>query len=351
MVQRVTLKDIAGEAGVSLMTVSRALRKDPKVSPQLAKKIRELADRLGYRPNPLLSALMSSRRSGHPEQHDLRLGFITSFPTREGWKQVRLYREFFAGATLGADRHGYKLEEFWLAEPGMSPRRLSQVLVTRNIRGLLLAPLPIPQGQMGLAWDEFSAVAFGYSIAQPALHRVSNHQFRSMRLLRAQLRELGYERPGLALAQSLDERVLHQWLGAFLVGDEGSSERHVPLFLIPDEKWNRQRFEHWLERHCPDVVIGQQKELLQWLQESGRRVPEDMGFVHLDCPAPHGRLSGIYQNGPEIGIAAVDMLVSMLHRNESGLPPLPHTLLIEGSWCAGTTTRELAQSGRRINAA
>ena len=334
------MRDIAAKAGVSVMTVSRALRHDPKVSSAVRENIQRLADELGYRPNPLVSALMSQRRTRKPRRQDLKLGFITAFPTRAGWKSYRLYHEFYDGAARSADAHGYRIEEFWLAEPGMTPARLSQVLMTRNIWGLLLAPLPTPQGRMDLAWENFSAVTFGYSLAQPDLHRLSNHQFRSMRLLLSKLRELGYQRPGLALPQSLDDRVLHQWFGGFVVEQQKFPGHPIPLFLIPDEKWNQSRFSHWLERHRPDIVIGHQNELLEWLSESGVRVPEDVGFAHLDCPALTGPLSGIYQNGPEIGVAAADTLITMLQRNERGVPALPRTLLIEGRWAQGTTTRK-----------
>jgi hypothetical protein len=50
-------------------------------------------------------------------------------------------------------------------------------------------------------------------------------------------------------------------------------------------------------------------------------------------------LSGVYQNGPEIGVAAADALVAMLQRNERGVPRFPRALLIEGSWAQGTTTK------------
>ena len=161
-----------------------------------------------------------------------------------------------------------------------------------------------------------------------------------MRLLCQKLSEMGYRKPGLALSQSLDDRVLHQWLGGFMVPAQNSSPNHrVPLFVVPDDKWNRQRFLAWLHRQQPDVVIGHQEELLEWMRQAGIKVPQQMGFVHLDCPAPDGPISGIYQNGTEIGIAAADALVAMLQRNERGVPQYPRTLLIEGSWVKGTTAR------------
>ena len=42
-----TLRQIAGQAGVSVMTVSRALRKQSNISPDTQKKIQDIADELG----------------------------------------------------------------------------------------------------------------------------------------------------------------------------------------------------------------------------------------------------------------------------------------------------------------
>ena len=38
-------------------------------------------------------------------------------------------------------------------------------------------------------------------------------------------------------------------------------------------------------------------------------------------------------------LAAVDFVVGMLHRNERGVPVVPHRLLIDGVWIEGTTVR------------
>ncbi len=49
--KRTTIKDIAGIAGVSISTVSRALKNHPDISQPLTEKIHQLADELNYRPN------------------------------------------------------------------------------------------------------------------------------------------------------------------------------------------------------------------------------------------------------------------------------------------------------------
>jgi len=78
---------------------------------------------------------------------------------------------------------------------------------------------------------------------------------------------------------------------------------------------------------------------LEWLAHLGVRVPEDVGFLHVNCPDQSGRFSGIYQNAPTVGRTAVEQLISMVLRCESGVPALPHSILIEGTWQNGATLK------------
>jgi LacI family gluconate utilization system Gnt-I transcriptional repressor len=61
---RATLADVAKLAGVSPITVSRALRGERAVDPALTERVRHAADKLGYVPDPAARAL-ASRRSSH----------------------------------------------------------------------------------------------------------------------------------------------------------------------------------------------------------------------------------------------------------------------------------------------
>jgi LacI family transcriptional regulator len=342
--RQVTLKDIARKAEVSVMTVSRALRNQSNLSPGTRVRVQAIAEEMGYRPNPLVSALMTYRRAARPVGKNLTLAFITSFPTRGGWRDIRINRDFFEGAKTSADRHGYKLEEFWLREEGMTSKRLSTVLYSRDIGGMIVAPLPVALGHMRLDWEKFSAMTLGYSLARPQLHRAVNHQFRSMRLAMRQLRKLGYRRVGLALRASIDERVDHQWVGSFLVEQRRSKPAdQVPLFVVQDKDWREEKLGKWLLEHRPDVIISQHEEILQWLVALRVRVVEEIGFVHLNCPDKSGRFAGIYQNGPAVGAVAVDFLVGMTQRNERGVPELPHSILVEGTWRDGATLKARQQ--------
>jgi LacI family transcriptional regulator, gluconate utilization system Gnt-I transcriptional repressor len=61
--QRVKMSDVARAAGVSTMTVSRALRQDGRIAPETRRKIQRLVRELGYVPDRT-AARFSSRRSG-----------------------------------------------------------------------------------------------------------------------------------------------------------------------------------------------------------------------------------------------------------------------------------------------
>ena len=54
---RVSLKDLANELGVSIATVSRALRSSPEIGQEMQARVKELARRLNYRPNPFAQSL------------------------------------------------------------------------------------------------------------------------------------------------------------------------------------------------------------------------------------------------------------------------------------------------------
>jgi LacI family transcriptional regulator len=58
---KTTSHDIAREAGVSQSTVSRTLRRDPRVAPDTAERVLEVAKRLGYAPDASARSLVTRR--------------------------------------------------------------------------------------------------------------------------------------------------------------------------------------------------------------------------------------------------------------------------------------------------
>ena len=55
--RRTSLKDLADRLGVSIATVSRALRNSHEVGEEMTQKVKSLAKELNYRPNPFAQSL------------------------------------------------------------------------------------------------------------------------------------------------------------------------------------------------------------------------------------------------------------------------------------------------------
>src|ERR1051325_9261392 len=72
-----TMQRIADAAGVSRMTVSLALRNHPRISAATRERIRQVAERLGYHPDPEVSKLMAYLRRAKPAKHARVLGLFT----------------------------------------------------------------------------------------------------------------------------------------------------------------------------------------------------------------------------------------------------------------------------------
>ena len=77
---RVTLKDIARETGVSHVTVSLALRHHSSIPAATRERIQAAALRLGYRPDPVLAALNTYRLASHSTPYQGNLAWIEIGP-------------------------------------------------------------------------------------------------------------------------------------------------------------------------------------------------------------------------------------------------------------------------------
>jgi DNA-binding LacI/PurR family transcriptional regulator len=337
----VSMREIAAHAGVSVATVSKCLSNKRDVSEKTRRRVLEACRSLGYRPNPLISALMQARRRHSPASETLTLAFVTAFSTADGWRKhpSPIFRQIFAGAEERARERNYRLEHFWLFREAMTNQRFSQMLEARGIRGLLIAPVPDMQTVIELNWPAFSTVVLGLTPTTRPFHRVTTDYYQSMLLTMEECLKLGYTRPGLAARLETIERLEFRWEGAWLVACERYGLKQPPAPLFVDE-WTPGAVERWLERERPDVVIGPVLgKLEELLRASGRRVPDDLGLVGLLVPRTGDRLSGVLQDGEIIGAVAVDQLISAVERNETGIPdhPITHTTL--GRWNTGTTLR------------
>ncbi|MDR1283253.1 MAG: LacI family transcriptional regulator [Opitutaceae bacterium] len=335
----VPLRVIAEKAGVTRMTVSLALRGHPTIPPQTRKRIAGIAQKLGYRPDPEMSALMARLHTVTRTRSESTLAVVTD-PT---WEQFPTYRDYFDGAKRRAEQLGYLLAGFSLNRKDMSEKRLSQILWTRGIEGVLIFPLLSEPGEFSLQldWEKFSVATIAFSVAKPQIHRSSSHHAQVVQEAFHQLHALGYRRIGLALPSHHDARTGHHWRAGFLcaqhlLADKGA--KPVPPLITP--RWDFGTFAAWFREYHPDAVLGIDRPVTDWIGRCGARVPDEVGYASIDLTVAVGdNVSGMNQNSVEIGAAALDLVVSGVRQHERGIPKHPKIVMIGGFWQAGGTTR------------
>ena len=339
-----TMKSVAAQAGVTQATVSMCLANNPRIPLATRERIRAVAAKLGYQPNPYVSALMRVRRLGRKQQDQPVIALINGLESPTAWRDAsaETVRQMHEGAVKRAEERGYRAEEFWIHQDGMTPARLSAVLYARGIHGLLLGPLEVGAPTPDLKWTQFSAVRLGVPLPGLTVTSVGNdHFFSSLQVMR-ECWQRGYRRPGLALLESHPQRFQGRWNGGLLAA-ESLLPATVPVAPLLLKSWDDLRpLAGWLRREKPDVVISPSAGIIhRHLRAQGWKIPKDLGLASLACPRLGDAISGIYQNGALIGATGIDHVISMLERNERGLPAQAHALMIEGVWNPGKTLRKL----------
>ena len=336
--RRITLKEIAAAAGVSPMTVSYALRNHPAVNAETGRRVREVAEQMGYAPDPALSALVAYRTGKRASVSHGNLAWIRDTP--ESQLPFAYFEEpVFQAAAARAKQLGYKLEAFTLGPEGHKASQLPRLFRSRGIQGLLIAPLNDPRLLEGMDWENLSAVAIGRSLRRPRLDYVTADHFEAGYRICATLRERGYRRVAFLSPTRTDDRVQHRFYASIRAAALDEERGWVPPFLIGES--DPKLIAPFLKKHRPDVVVSDDPDGLETLRAAGCRIPEDLGFASTRIFGENRVISGIRPAMAEIGERAVSFLHMKLLVAERGVPERAAGTVILGHWQAGETLREV----------
>ena len=327
-----TMKDVALAAGVHQTTVSRALRNDPRITESVKTQVREAAERLGYRPNPLLSALGTLRRQRASARYQTALAYIVKGGASGG---------HLSGVRAAAEQRGYKVDVFEIG-PDLSVSRLNEILIARGIQGIILGPLPEAHGHFTLEWEHFSTVVIEYSFTEPAFDRVVTNSYDTMNIVIRECRTRGYTRIGLAILQFVDERNEGLLCAAYSLAKERDPGM-APLAPLLIPKWDAKAFRAWFKREKPQVVISSNfllPQIEECLREMKLRASDQVGLVNLNLFPSHQNYSGVCQDAPAIGAMAARLAIEKLNHNERGIPAAQMTVLTDGYWFEGQTLKK-----------
>ncbi|WP_010524464.1 LacI family DNA-binding transcriptional regulator [Nesterenkonia sp. F] len=313
--KKVTLRDVATVAEVSMSTASKALNDRPgEVSASTRDHVRDVAERLGFTPNAIARAMLSGRTG--------TVGLLTddlegrfSLPILMGAEDA-----FGAGQTsvLLCDARGDAIRE----------QHHVRALMGRNVDGLIVVgsrpdPRPSWAGRVSVP------VVHAYAPSQDAadLSVVTDNR-RAGELAAEHLLSVGRRRIAHISGDQTYMAAQGRAEGVRAVLEaEGLELVAPPQFGAWTERWGRAATQTLLaERPDVDAIVGGSDQIsrgiLDALHDEGRRVPVDVALVSfdnwkpliVDAPTP---LTSVDLGFTSIGRRAAEMLSSVL----DGRPP------------------------------
>lgn len=287
---RITLSDVAKAAGVSPITVSRALRNPAMVSADARARIDRAIARLGYVPNPVARALASGRTDV--------VGVIIPSVSNN------VFTDVIRGIQDGLQGSGLSVQ---LAMTGYSPleeERLVRVFLTQQPAGLILTGHEqSPAAQALLREAGFPVVQLMEVGPEPLDVAIGLSHFDGARDAARHLLDRGYRMPAFLGAQ-MDPRSQRR-LAGFRDAMAGSGRDAPPVVTTPEPSsvsLGCRMFADLIARHpSVDAVLCNNDDLaLGVLFEARRR--------NIDVP---GRLGICGFNDLEVMQAAAPSLTSV----------------------------------------
>jgi LacI family transcriptional regulator len=277
--KRVTIKQVAQEAGVSTQTVSRVTNDRPDVAPETRQRVLEVIERLGYQPSALARSLI--RQRSHT------LGVVTAGLEYIGPSHT------LSGITEQAEAMGYSLLLKELPEFDTSDvEPILNALLARQVDGIIWAVAEASDNRDWLA-DRLNdlpvPIVFLTMHQRPDLSIVSVDNYlgggiATEHLLKQGYRHIGHVAGPLEWWESRQRKA--GWQNALLdAGIRVSEDQSVEGDWSSEsgEKAIRQLLDQYPEMDAVFVANDQMAlGVLQVTCRRGLKVPQDLAVVGFD---------------------------------------------------------------------
>ena len=329
--KRVTIKEVAKEAGVSIQTVSRVINHRPDVAPETRQRVQQIIDRLGYQPSHIARSLIQGR--------SFTLGIV-------GWGV-----EYFgpsrtlSGIEQQANELGYVLLLSLIREPRKNDvEQLLRDMLARYVAGIIWA---VPEIGSNRDWIQKETPRLSVPVVFLSMQPHANLSVVAVdnrsggRMATKHLLDQGHQNVGLITGPLTWWEARQRQLG----WEDALKEAGITIenSLVVEGDWKAASGERGLCRlleQCPDVdavfVCNDQMALgaLQAARQMGVRVPEDLAVVGFDdIPESvyfYPPLSTVQQDMVELGCCAVRELGRMIEATQQGEAVAePKTILLQ----------------------
>ncbi len=340
--ERVTLSDIAREAGVSVPAVAKVIsgnRANIRVSPQKTELIREIAAKLNYQPN-----INAQRLAGRSSKS---IGVLVD--TRAPSKQFQLIAEIEREASV----RGYRCMIGGTHDSVENLYNSYQIMLQYGVDGVICVSHDYP-GQNHLLEKYFENAEKLVFIGLPEVSRhpsvFEEIDYGVIQAVR-HLQEQSYRKIGMILGSRQDYASHRLRLKGFLSCFPG---RENLIYHFDDwrdtvrlkEKLRKAITEFILPGKLDAVIIHNDLialTLLSELADLNIRVPEDIGVIGCDndifAESTRPRLTSIDNNNAALAQKALELLFQLFADNDRPASPariaIPRQLIVRESSMKG----------------
>jgi LacI family transcriptional regulator len=335
MKHRVTMREVAAVAGVSLATVSRVLSRHPHLDPATRQKVEAALSQTGYRPDPALRAIAGLRWQGRRSKSGEVLAWLDFEPPDHAQGPPE-------SASAAADREGYLLEHVRVSEIG-NLSRLGSMLYHRGISGIIVTNTAHTPTLGEFPWERFCAVSCWVGYAANPLDCARFNPFDTVRLGLEKLRDAGCRRPALILVHDQGGLTVTnaKMLSAYQHYAElmFSGKPIAPLIALVD-RIRPDDLQPWLHRHQPDGIIGHHDGIHFQLQQAGLHFPRDAAYLSMVSAQNSMEIAHFANLKERCAEVAVEQLTLRLRHNQRGIPAHPMNFVLDPVWVPGKSCPE-----------
>lgn len=320
MLMKPTIKDIARESGYSIATVSRVLsnKKNLSYSPETAKKIRNIAQQLGYHRNNLAAALVSKK-------NNTIAVIVNSTHTSFSW-------DVLSGIQKQADESGYSVIILYAGNHNQKlAKQAIDTALERDVSGILLVAMELDEENTDLLRNSYVPYRFVSNYPGDQLtNYISSDNHLIGQMATEYLIKQGHKK--IAIVGLDDKNTANKRLEGYKLAMKNAN---LPIneellysgdYSYEDGKQIIQKLAPLIKQKQLTAIIAASDMvgtgLIKAAQQNGIKVPDDLSVISIDgtfiCEIISPAMTSITQDFKKIGATSVTNLLK--HGNSQFIP-------------------------------
>lgn len=323
MTRKLTIRDVAKKAGLSVSTVSLVINNQKNVHEETRKKVIGIISELDYHPQRSARGL-ATQSSGN-------IGFIL---TEDHFSLIEpFYTRIFLGSEVEARIHNYYILLTTVGSTLKKTKEIPRFLLEHNVDGIIIA------GKISASWVEYihmsniPLILIDYELPHYGLSSVGIDNLAGARLVVDHLHALGHSKIGFIGGDIHHPSIKRRYTSyreamndlGLQISDRWNDVDEPNTRMIDGYEAAKKIFSG--NPGAPTAVFAANDAMalgcMQYLKEKGIRIPADVALVGFDNIEAglhvEPRLTTVNVHREEIGAIAVRRMAEMIKEKSSAV--------------------------------